>query len=96
MSEQAERTGAMTPEERAQAKRDQIEFLLIREGVSLLVMCAVLLLMSPQTRMWIGRQRQRLQKRRTAARVYEAKMVAQLQRELSRDLPAVERGLVDP
>jgi len=91
MSEQA-----MTPEERAQAKRDQIEFLLIREGVSLLVMCVVLLAMSPRTRQWLGEQRQRLQRRQAEAKVREARALAEFSRELSRDLPAVERGLVDP
>jgi hypothetical protein len=87
---------AMTAEERAQAKRDQIEFLLIREGVSLLVMCAVLLAMSPRTRQWIGEQRQRLQRRQAEAKVREARALAEFSRELSRDLPAVEHGLVDP
>jgi hypothetical protein len=91
MSEQA-----MTAEERAQAKRDQIEFLLIREGVSLLVMCVVLLAMSPRTRQWLGEQRQRLRKRQAEAKVREARALAEFARELSRDLPAVERGLVDP
>ena len=82
--------------EREQARRDELTFILVREGVSLAVMCAVLLLMSPRVQIWVGEQKQRLQGRRDARRVAADKAVAELRRELSRDLPAVERGLVDP
>jgi hypothetical protein len=85
-----------TPEERQQDRRDQIEMLLIREGLSLLVMVAVLALMSPKAQMWIGQQKQRFMRRRRAVQAHEALMLSLLRAELARDLPAVEHGLVDP
>ena len=86
----------MNDAQRDQDRRDELTFILIREGVSLAVMCAVLLLMSPKVQIWVGEQKQRLHRRRDAQRIREDKAVAELRRELSRDLPAVERGLVDP
>lgn len=86
----------MNEAEREQARRDELVLVLVREGVSLAVMCAVLLLMSPKVQIWVDTQRQRFTRRRDAARIREDKAVAELHRELSRDLPAVERGLVDP
>lgn len=86
----------MSEREREQARRDELTFILVREGVSMLVMCAVLLLMSPKVQIWVGEQKQRFTGKRDAARIRADKAVAELRRELSRDLPAVERGLVDP
>lgn len=85
-----------TRDERDQARRDELTFILMREGVSLLVMCAVLVLMSPKVQIWMGEQRQRLTRRRSARQAREDKAVAELRLELRRDLPAVEHGLVDP
>jgi hypothetical protein len=85
-----------TPEERQADRRDQIEMLLIREGLSLLVMVVVLALMSPKAQMWIGQQKQRFARHRRAAEAHEALMLSLLRAELARDLPAVEHGLVDP
>lgn len=83
-------------EDRAAERAAELEMLLIREAVSLGVMCIVLALMHPKVQLWAAQQKQRLRRRQTARSVYEAKALAELRRELSRDLPLVEHGLVDP
>jgi hypothetical protein len=85
-----------TPEERQAERRDQLEMLLIREGMSALVMLAVLVFMSPKVQIWLRAQAGRFTARQSAFRAHEAAMLALLRQELSRDLPAVEHGLVDP
>lgn len=85
-----------TPEERHQERRDELETMLIREAVSLGAMAVILLLMSPKVQIWVRAQARRLRARQTAREVHEAKALAGLRRELSRDLPLVEHGLVDP
>ena len=85
-----------TAEDRQQERRDELESMLIREAVSIGAMVVVLLLMSPKAHMWMRTQLGRLRRQATARKVYEAKMLALLQFELSRDLPLVEHGLVDP
>lgn len=66
--------------------------LLIREAVSIAVMGVLLVLLSPQVQIWIKAQGARLRRRAARAQEHEDAMVAQLRRELSRDLPVVERG----
>lgn len=85
-----------TPEERHAERRDELETMLIREAVSLGAMAVILLLMSPKVQIWVKAQARRLRSRQTAREVAESKALAGLRRELSRDLPLVERGLVDP
>ena len=86
----------MTDSEREQARRDELVLVLVREGVSLAVMCAVLLLMSPKVQIWVRQKLWRVRKLRDRRHDHEEAMVALLRRELSRDLPLVERGMVDP
>ena len=81
-------------EDRAADRAAELQMLLIREAASLAVMCVVLLLMRPRTQMWVAEQKHRFRRRR-AQEIHEAKMVAEFQRELSRDLPLVERGQVE-
>lgn len=86
----------MTEQERAQARADELEMLLIREAVSIAVMGVLLIALSPQVQLWIRHQWWRVASLRRAAAGREEAAVAQLRRELSRDLPQVERGEVTP
>lgn len=86
----------MSEDERATARRDELEMLLIREAVSLVALAALMVLLSPGVQQWCKHQAWRLRRwhRQDNERVEAA--LAGLRRELSRDLPLVERGLVDP
>lgn len=85
----------MTPDERAQQRADELEMLLIREAVSVLVMAAVVFALSPSVQIWVKQKLWQARKIRDRRQDHEDAMVAVLRRELSRDLPLVERGEVD-
>lgn len=82
----------MIPDERAEARRDELEMLLIHEAVSIAVMGVLLVMLSPRVQIWLKAQAHRFRTARTRAQEREEAMVAQLRRELSHDLPVVERG----
>lgn len=86
----------MTPDERAQARADELEMLIIREAVSVAAMALVLILLSPAVQIWVKQKLWQVRKLRSRDADHADAMVALLRRELSRDLPLVERGEVQP
>lgn len=72
----------MTPGERQQAKRDEVEMLLIREGISLAVVLGVLLLANPRVHIWLKQQWGRVQAARPAPG--EAAALRELRRDIAR------------
>lgn len=70
--------------------------LIIREAVSVAAMAAVLFLLSPAVQIRLKQWMWQLGKIRRRRADHEEAMVAVLRRELSRDLPLVERGEVEP
>jgi predicted metallopeptidase len=86
----------VSPDERAQARADELEMLIIREALSFVAMGLVLVLLSPGLRMWVQQKVWQVRKIRARGQDHEDAMVALLRRELSRDLPLVERGEVAP
>lgn len=85
-----------TAEERHQARRDELESMLIREAVSLAAMAVVLVLLSPGVQRWVKHQVRRARRWQVRDDARTDRLIADLRAELSRDLPAVEHGLVDP
>jgi hypothetical protein len=74
----------VTPDERAQARQAELEMVLIREAVSLIVVAGVLLLCSPAVKIWCRQQAWRFRQYRGRAAESEEAMVAELRRDLSR------------
>lgn len=83
-------------EERARARRDELETMLIREAVSIGALAVLMIALSPGVQRWLGHQWWRVRRWRQADAERAEAAVAGLRAELSRDLPLVEHGLVDP
>ena len=79
----------MSDEEREQARRDELKFIFIREGVSIVAGLVVFwLLTSPTARMWLDRKAWEIRRWQGRDAAREARLIA----ELHRDISAYEHG----